>query len=134
MATVSETAEKAKSAVVPNFVTESTYTEDIPGRGMVGDTQNRPRLGAQALLLAATQGRPETAPVSLSIDRDPAAAAAVGLGREGTVYVDPYSGTVLGSGSAGARSEQTSGRAPSATPSGWRSGPSGSSPSPATTP
>jgi uncharacterized iron-regulated membrane protein len=64
--------------------------------------QDRPRLGAQALVLAAKQGRPDAAPVSLAIDRDPSAAAAVGLGRDGTVYVNPYDGTVLGAGSAGA--------------------------------
>jgi uncharacterized iron-regulated membrane protein len=61
--------------------------------------QDQPRLGPQALLRAASQGRPDAAPVSLAINRDPAAAAAVGLGRDGTVYVDPYNGTVLGTGS-----------------------------------
>jgi len=29
---------------VPNYVTESAYTEDIPGRNKVGDTQSRTRL------------------------------------------------------------------------------------------
>ncbi|HJQ32947.1 MAG TPA: alpha/beta fold hydrolase [Pyrinomonadaceae bacterium] len=34
-----------KNTIVPNFVTESAYTEDIPGRLKVGDTQGRTRLG-----------------------------------------------------------------------------------------
>jgi dipeptidyl aminopeptidase/acylaminoacyl peptidase len=34
----------AKSAVVPNYVTESAYTEEIPSRNKVGDEQNRTRL------------------------------------------------------------------------------------------
>ena len=34
----------AKNTIVPNYVTESAYTEDIPGRTKVGDTQGRTRL------------------------------------------------------------------------------------------
>jgi dipeptidyl aminopeptidase/acylaminoacyl peptidase len=34
----------AKNAVVPNYVTESGYTEDIPSRPKVGDVQGRQRL------------------------------------------------------------------------------------------
>jgi dipeptidyl aminopeptidase/acylaminoacyl peptidase len=44
IATVSEPATAAKNTIVPNFVTESGYTEDISGRTKVGDTQNRTRL------------------------------------------------------------------------------------------
>src|ERR1041385_3431591 len=44
IATVNEPATTAKNTIVPNFVTESGYTEDIPGRTKVGDTQNRTRL------------------------------------------------------------------------------------------
>ena len=38
---VSERPAGAKSTVVPSYVTESGYTEDIPGRSNVGDTQDR---------------------------------------------------------------------------------------------
>jgi dipeptidyl aminopeptidase/acylaminoacyl peptidase len=34
----------AKNSVVPNYVTESAYTEDIPSRNKVGDEQGRTRL------------------------------------------------------------------------------------------
>ena len=44
IATVSEPATGSKNTIVPNYVTESGYTEDIPGRSKVGDTQNRARL------------------------------------------------------------------------------------------
>jgi dipeptidyl aminopeptidase/acylaminoacyl peptidase len=44
IATVTEPATGAKNIIVPNFVTESGYTEDIPGRSKVGDLQNRTRL------------------------------------------------------------------------------------------
>jgi len=38
---VAERPAGAKSTVVPSYVTESGYTEDIPGRTNVGDTQDR---------------------------------------------------------------------------------------------
>jgi dipeptidyl aminopeptidase/acylaminoacyl peptidase len=34
----------AKSTIVPNFITESAYTEDIPARSNVGDSQSRSRM------------------------------------------------------------------------------------------
>jgi dipeptidyl aminopeptidase/acylaminoacyl peptidase len=44
IATISEPGTGSKNTIVPNYVTESGYTEDIPGRSKVGDTQNRTRL------------------------------------------------------------------------------------------
>src|SRR5712692_1400105 len=44
IASVSESGTGSKNTIVPNFVTESGYTEDISGRTKVGDTQNRTRL------------------------------------------------------------------------------------------
>jgi dipeptidyl aminopeptidase/acylaminoacyl peptidase len=44
IASLSEPATGSKNTIVPNFVTESGYTEDIPGRTKVGDTQQRLRL------------------------------------------------------------------------------------------
>ena len=45
MALVIETG-NARNTVVPNYVTESGYTEDISGRSNVGDTQNTTRLAS----------------------------------------------------------------------------------------
>jgi dipeptidyl aminopeptidase/acylaminoacyl peptidase len=42
---VAERPTGAKNTIVPNYVTESGYTEDIPGRTNVGDTQDRRLLG-----------------------------------------------------------------------------------------
>jgi dipeptidyl aminopeptidase/acylaminoacyl peptidase len=50
IATVTE-AGNARNTIVPNYVTESAYTEDIPGRSNVGDTQARTRI---ALIDVAT--------------------------------------------------------------------------------
>ena len=44
IASISETAANAKNTIVPNFVNESAYVEDIPGRTNVGDSQPRTRL------------------------------------------------------------------------------------------
>lgn len=44
IATVSEPGSGSKNTIVPNYVTESAYTEDISGRTKVGDVQGRTRL------------------------------------------------------------------------------------------
>lgn len=44
LAAVLQPPSGVKNAIVPNYVTESAYTEDIPARSKVGDTQNRTRL------------------------------------------------------------------------------------------
>jgi dipeptidyl aminopeptidase/acylaminoacyl peptidase len=51
IATVVEPATSAKNTIVPNYVTESAYTEDIPSRSKVGDTQGRSRV---AIITAET--------------------------------------------------------------------------------
>jgi dipeptidyl aminopeptidase/acylaminoacyl peptidase len=48
---VNESGVGSKTTIVPNFVTESGYTEDIPGRTKVGDIQGRNRV---AILSVAT--------------------------------------------------------------------------------
>ncbi len=44
IAAINEPAESAKNTIVPNYVTETAYTEDIGSRTKVGDAQNRSRL------------------------------------------------------------------------------------------
>jgi uncharacterized iron-regulated membrane protein len=56
------------------------------------------RLGVQALVAAVRTARPDARPATVTLQADPAASAAVGLGRDGTIFVDPYSGRVLGEG------------------------------------
>ena len=43
VAILNEPAREARNTIVPNYVTESGYTEDIPGRTKVGDAQGRSR-------------------------------------------------------------------------------------------
>jgi dipeptidyl aminopeptidase/acylaminoacyl peptidase len=49
IATVSEQGTGSKNTIVPNYVTETSYTEDIGSRSKVGDTQNRLRLAIVAV-------------------------------------------------------------------------------------
>jgi len=45
VAGVLEPGTGVRNTIIPNFVTESAYTEEIPGRNKVGDNQGRVRLG-----------------------------------------------------------------------------------------
>ncbi len=62
--------------------------------------QSAPRLGAGQLLAAVTAADPEAVPQTLALARAGDSAASVTLAGRGTVYVDPYTGAVLGTGSA----------------------------------
>lgn len=56
------------------------------------------RLGPDALLAKATEAKPSAKPSGLTVKSDPNAAATIALGREGVLYVNPYTGEVLGEG------------------------------------
>ena len=51
---VSERPSGVKNTIVPNYVTETGYTEDIPGRSNVGDTQDRRLLASLNLKTGKT--------------------------------------------------------------------------------
>ncbi len=55
-AAINESADGTKNNNVPNYITESTYTEDIPSRNLVGDNQARTRFA----LLSVTTGEAKT--------------------------------------------------------------------------
>lgn len=57
------------------------------------------RLGLDELVARARKQNSGAQPTSVVLRSDPAAAIAVGFGRDGAVYVNPYSGAVLGKGS-----------------------------------
>jgi uncharacterized iron-regulated membrane protein len=61
------------------------------------------RLAVQALLDRVRDVSPQAQPTAITLQADPAQAAAVALGRDGTIYVDPYTGRVTGSGSTRAQ-------------------------------
>lgn len=61
------------------------------------------RLPVETLAALALEARPGTRPSSITLQSDPEAPAAIGLGRGRNVYLNPYSGRVLGEGSKPAR-------------------------------
>jgi uncharacterized iron-regulated membrane protein len=48
-----------------------------------------PRLAPSQILVAAQAIRPDVQPATLLVDREPSVSAAVGFGRDGTLYVNP---------------------------------------------
>jgi uncharacterized iron-regulated membrane protein len=84
----------------------------IDRRVRVVEPRDQPRIAASALVAAARTAKPGAAPVSLTVDRDPAASAAVAV-EGGTIYVDPYSGAVLGERTRHLKNRAAFGRADS---------------------
>jgi uncharacterized iron-regulated membrane protein len=57
------------------------------------------RLSLDTLRVKAQEVYPEGKPSGISLRPGPEASVAIGFGRDGAVYVDPYTGEVLGKGS-----------------------------------
>jgi uncharacterized iron-regulated membrane protein len=61
------------------------------------------RIDLDSLMARVREAVPDAQITTITLDSDPAASAAVGLGTQATIFVNPYTGDVLGSGSARAR-------------------------------
>jgi uncharacterized iron-regulated membrane protein len=61
------------------------------------------RLDVDTLLARVRSAVPEAQPTTVTLDSDPRVTASVALGTQGTVFVNPYTGEVLGTGSPRAR-------------------------------
>jgi uncharacterized iron-regulated membrane protein len=61
------------------------------------------RLELDALLARVRAASPGAQPASVTLDSDPKAAVSVALGAQGMVFMNPYTGDVLGTGSARTR-------------------------------
>lgn len=64
---------------------------------------NADRLDAQTLLSRVQAARPEIKPTNLTIKSAPDEAASLSLGREGTLYANPYTGEITGENSKSTR-------------------------------
>ncbi len=58
------------------------------------------RLELDAIVAAARRASPDSRPTLVTVRADPRASVRIAFGRERMLYVDPYSGSVLGAGSA----------------------------------
>jgi uncharacterized iron-regulated membrane protein len=81
---------------VLKIVERSQRYVDAPSSGA-------PRLDVDTLLARVRAAVPDAEPTTVTLDSDPRVTAAVALVQRGTVFVNPYTGDVLGSGSARAR-------------------------------
>jgi uncharacterized iron-regulated membrane protein len=61
------------------------------------------RLPVSQLLASAIARHPAGTPATVTVEHDPASAVLVSFGRDDVVYVNPYSGSVLGPGAPAAR-------------------------------
>ena len=86
---------------IQRVVDRSVRIVQPPGEGAA-------RLGVQTMVANVRLAKPEGQLQSIALESDPTLSAAVSLGRDATVDVDPYTGRVLGEGT---RSLQTSFRA-----------------------
>jgi uncharacterized iron-regulated membrane protein len=57
------------------------------------------RLDLSDIVARARAENPDQRPTTVVLRNDPAASVAIGFGRDGAVYVNPYTGAVLGKGS-----------------------------------
>ena len=78
---------------------------DVLERGVrrVRPSPGAERSSIQAIAGAAAASRPGVQVASVTLERDPERSALVALNPAGTLFVDPYTGAVLGEGAARAR-------------------------------
>jgi len=61
------------------------------------------RMSIEAIVRAAAAARPDAQPTGVTLESDPAVSALVAFGPAGNLWVNPYTGAVLGAGSVRAR-------------------------------
>ncbi len=69
-------------------------------RTVTPPTPEAARLSVEVLIAKARESQTNARPSQITLRHDPTAAASIGFGREGLVYVNPYTGEVTGSGSS----------------------------------
>ena len=62
------------------------------------------RLTTHEILTKVVETKPKAKPSSIAMSSDPAAAVTVSMGRDGQVFVDPYTGAITGEGNKSVRS------------------------------
>ena len=66
-------------------------------------SENTPRLPVEALIAKAREGR-QGNPTAVTLKSDPSAPAEIAFGRETTIFVNAYTGSIYGEGAPGVRS------------------------------
>ena len=68
-------------------------------REVVPPRANAQRLSLDEIVAKAREKNPKARPTGVALRNEPTTSVAVGFGRDGSTYVNPYTGTVLGEGS-----------------------------------
>ncbi|HYG82642.1 MAG TPA: PepSY-associated TM helix domain-containing protein [Pyrinomonadaceae bacterium] len=89
------------TGVLLTYERQITYWADTRGYQVQTPSPGARRLGVEKLLASVRAVRPGAATVT--VRADPEAPAEVGFGREGTLFVNPYTGEVMGGGSTKVR-------------------------------
>lgn len=74
------------------------------GMRYVSVPENARRLPVREMVAKALEARPNAKPTTVTMQNDPTASIVVALGREGQVFVNPYTGEVTGEGAKSLRS------------------------------
>lgn len=92
------------TGVLLTYEKQITAWADTRGYRSAPPAPETRRLSVETLITKAREARGGASPTSLTLNADPAEPAAIGFGRETTLFVNPYTGTVLGEGSQKVRS------------------------------
>ncbi len=84
------------TGVLLTYERQITYWADTRGYQVQPPSPNAQRLGVESLLAGVRAARPGATAVTLRADSS--APAEVAFGREGTFFVNPYTGEILGAG------------------------------------
>jgi uncharacterized iron-regulated membrane protein len=90
------------TGVLLSYERQITSWADTRGYVISGTASGPSRLPVDTIITRAREGRTGN-PTSLTIRATPTAPVEVTFGREGSAFVNPYSGEVLGNGSPGVR-------------------------------
>lgn len=72
-------------------------------RSVKPPTENAQRLSVNEIITKVQTAKPSAKPSGITLQNDKNAAAAISLGRDGQIFVNPYTGEITGEGSAGWR-------------------------------
>jgi uncharacterized iron-regulated membrane protein len=91
------------TGVLLAYEKQITYWADTSGYQASPPSPSASRLPVETLLAKVKEARPGATPSTVTLRSDSAAPAEMGFGREGTLFVNSYTGEVMGGGSTGVR-------------------------------
>jgi uncharacterized iron-regulated membrane protein len=91
------------TGVLLTYEKQIIYWADTRGYQASPPSPSAQRLSVETLLAKAREVRPNATPSTVTLRSDSSAPAEVGFGREGNLFINSYTGQVLGEGSTGVR-------------------------------